>query len=159
MKIILIVITLFSFFYTGCSGSARFTSKDSPNEEQSSIRYGGDKDDTAPGTIRTPSDENILESVTGVASYYGKKFNGRETASGEIYNMNDLTAAHGSYPFNTKARITNLLNNKTVIVRINDRKPDFHGRIIDLSYAAAKELDMLIKGITKVQIDVLSWGE
>ena len=99
-----------------------------------------------------------MESQTGVASYYGKKFNGRKTASGEKYNMYALTAAHVSYPFNTIVRVTNLKNNKVVIVRINDRYPVTGKRLIDLSYEAAKTIGMIQSGITDVKLDVLKWG-
>lgn len=101
-----------------------------------------------------------LETKTGLASYYADAFHGKKTANGEIYNMHDFTAAHPTYPFNTKIKVTNLKNNKTVFLRINDRMPPNNkGRIIDLSYKAAKELDMRIDGIVEVQIDVLEWGK
>lgn len=100
-----------------------------------------------------------LEITTGVASYYGEKFNDRQTASGEIYNMNELTAAHLTYPFGTIVRVINTKNNKSVILKINDRMPDYNGRVIDVSHKAAEELGMLIDGLAKVSIEVLSWGE
>ena len=73
--------------------------------------------------------------------------------------MNSLTAAHRDYPFGTIVKVTNLSNGKTVLVKINDRGPLVEGRIIDLSYGAAKILDMLQSGTAKVRIDVLKWGE
>ncbi|MCB1152203.1 MAG: septal ring lytic transglycosylase RlpA family protein [Deltaproteobacteria bacterium] len=91
----------------------------------------------------------------GTASWYGKKFHGRQTASGEIYNMNKLTAAHPSLPFGTVVRVTSLTNGRSVIVRINDRGPSTGGRIIDLSYAAAKEIGMIQAGLMKVEVEVL----
>lgn len=91
----------------------------------------------------------------GLASYYGKAFHGRKTASGQIYNMNKLTAAHRRLPFGTKLRVINLKNNREVIVRINDRGPYKTGRIIDLSKAAARKLGMLRNGIVKVKIKKL----
>lgn len=102
---------------------------------------------------------NVLETTSGIASYYSEKFNGRQTASGEIYNMNELTAAHLNYPFGTIVRVTNTKNNQTVILKINDRMPDYNGRVIDVSYQAAKELGMLVDGLAKVSIEVLSWGD
>ena len=93
---------------------------------------------------------------TGIASWYGPKFHGKRTASGEIFNMYDYTAAHRYLPFNTKVRVKNLLNNKTVIVRINDRGPFVKNRIIDLSYAAAKKIGMLKTGTAPVKIEVIS---
>lgn len=92
---------------------------------------------------------------TGFASYYGNKFQGRKTASGERYNKNLMTAAHQTLPFNTKVRVTCLDNNLSVIVRINDRGPRSQTRIIDLSRAAANEIDIVRKGIAKVSIEVV----
>ena len=99
-----------------------------------------------------------LESFIGTASFYADKYNGRKTANGEIYNMLDLTAAHISYPFNTICRVTNLKNQKSVIVRINDRKPDTNNRAIDLSLGTAKEIDMVNDGLAEVKIEILEWG-
>jgi rare lipoprotein A len=100
-----------------------------------------------------------LETETGTASYYADEFNGKKTANGEIYNMNELTSAHPSYPFNTIVRVTNLANGKSVEVRINDRMPNYKNRIIDLSFAAAKKIDMISAGIQDVKIEVLEWGK
>ena len=80
--------------------------------------------------------------ITGVASWYGVPFNGRQTASGEIYDMHQLTAAHRTYPFGTIVRVTDQATGKVVNVRINDRGPFVEGRIIDLSYAAAQSIAM-----------------
>jgi rare lipoprotein A len=90
----------------------------------------------------------------GEASYYGREAHGKATASGEKFNMNAYTAAHKTLPFGTKVRVTNLTNNKSVVVRINDRGPFVAGRIIDLSYAAAKKIKMLDAGITDVELVV-----
>ncbi len=92
----------------------------------------------------------------GYASWYGKKFQGRPTASGEIYNMYALTAAHRTLPLGTYVRVTNLSNGKSVVVKINDRGPYVKGRIIDLSYAAAKKIGMVEKGVQKVKIETIS---
>lgn len=91
----------------------------------------------------------------GYASWYGKKFQGKPTASGEPYDMFKMTAAHKTLPIPSYAKVTNLANGKSVIVRINDRGPFHHGRIIDLSYAAAARLGMLGKGSTKVSLQAL----
>ena len=91
--------------------------------------------------------------MSGVASYYGGKFHGRRTASGEIFNKNALTAAHRSLPFGTKLKVTNLRNGRTVLVRVNDRGPHVRGRIIDLSHAAAKKIGL--KGVVRVKLEVL----
>lgn len=91
----------------------------------------------------------------GMASYYAEQFHGRPTSSGEIYDMNALTAAHRSLPFGTTVRVRNLRNNRAITVRINDRGPQKQERIIDLSRAAAESLDMLRAGVTEVEVTVL----
>ena len=92
---------------------------------------------------------------TGMASYYATKFHGRQTASGETFNMYALTAAHRKLSFGTKVRVTNLSNNKSVTVKINDRGPYAKARIIDLSYAAASKIGMIKSGVAKVRVDIL----
>jgi rare lipoprotein A len=92
---------------------------------------------------------------TGQASWYGEKFNNSRTASGEKFNMNKLTAAHPTLPFNTVVRVENLKNGRTVKVRINDRGPFIKGRIIDLSREAAEKLDMIREGVVPVRIEIL----
>lgn len=92
---------------------------------------------------------------TGVASWYGPDFHGKLTSNKEIYNMHDMTAAHKSLPFNTYVIVTNLNNGRSVTVRINDRGPFVKGRIIDLSFAAAKMLDMIEEGTVPVRVEVL----
>jgi peptidoglycan lytic transglycosylase len=92
---------------------------------------------------------------TGIASYYGAKFHGRPTASGEIFNMNDLTAAHPRLAFGTRVKVTNLENRRSVMVRINDRGPFIHGRVIDLSQAAATELQMVKRGLAQAKLEVV----
>lgn len=96
---------------------------------------------------------------TGMASWYGREFNGKRTASGELFDMNELTAAHKTLPFGTVLKIKNFDNGKTVTVRVNDRGPYKGGRIIDLSYGAAKKLDMLQDGKTQVGIQILKNAE
>ena len=103
----------------------------------------------------TVTSGNVYER--GIASYYGAKFNGRRTSSGEAYNKNAYTAAHKTLPFGTMVRVTALWNNKSVDVRINDRGPFTYGRVIDLSTAAAAELGMLGKGVGEVKLEILSY--
>ncbi len=99
---------------------------------------------------------NLKHSLEqGKASYYGDKFNGRKTASGEIYDQNKLTAAHPTLKFDTVVKVMNLFNDKSVVVRINDRGPYAKNRIIDLSKAAAKKLDMAKAGVVEVLIEVI----
>ena len=135
-----VILILSISVFTACSSTKRFTSEG----ESNNTRYS----------------ENIGNAAEiGEASFYADDFNGKKTANGEIYNMNDLTAAHPSLPFNTIVRVTNLANNKSVKVRINDRMPSFKGRIIDLSLAAAKKIDMISSGIQEVKLEVLNSGE
>lgn len=91
----------------------------------------------------------------GEASWYGGKFQGRQTANGEKFDTNMLTAAHKTLPFNTIVEVKNLENNKAVHVRINDRGPFVEGRIIDLSRAAASKLDMVGVGVAKVEVRII----
>ncbi len=91
----------------------------------------------------------------GEASYYAHKYHGRTTANGETYDENKMTAAHKTLPFGTTVRVTNLANGKKVVVRINDRGPFVKGRIIDLSFKAAGELDYISRGVVKVRVEVL----
>lgn len=89
----------------------------------------------------------------GIASYYAARFQGRPTASGERFDNGRLTAAHRTLPFGTRVRVTNLDNGRSVTVRVNDRGPFVKGRIIDLSVAAAKRLDMLRAGVARVRVE------
>lgn len=91
----------------------------------------------------------------GIASWYGKDFHGRRTASGAIYDMYQLTAAHRTLPFGTVVMVTHLGNKRATTVTINDRGPFVRGRIIDLSYAAAEALGMVAEGVARVKIEVL----
>lgn len=100
-----------------------------------------------------PSKREYLYQATGKASYYANKFHGRKTASGEIYHKDRLTAAHRSLPFGTRLKVTNLSNGREVVVRVNDRGPYVKGRIIDVSYAAAKRLSMTGKGVVRVRVE------
>lgn len=110
-----------------------------------------------PGGVEQPDPADrarVPTALTGLASYYSKEFHGRKTASGEPFDMNALTAAHRTLPFNTVVRVTNVRNGRSVTVRINDRGPFIAGRIIDLSYAAAKAIGLLAVG--QVRIDIIS---
>lgn len=91
----------------------------------------------------------------GMASFYSDNFEGKITASGKVFSQSKLTAAHRSIPFNTKIRVTNLSNDKSVIVIVNDRGPYAKGRIVDLSKKAAIKLDFIDKGVTKVKLEIL----
>jgi rare lipoprotein A len=94
-------------------------------------------------------------SQTGIASWYGGEFHGRLTSSKEVYDMNDLTAAHNTLPLGSQVVVTNLENGRSVVVRINDRGPFAKNRVIDLSYAAAKSIGLIGPGTARVRIEVL----
>ncbi|WP_064606812.1 septal ring lytic transglycosylase RlpA family protein [Streptobacillus moniliformis] len=105
-----------------------------------------------------PVEEEMIETEiyqTGIASYYGERWNGRKTANGEIFDTWKVSAAHKKLPFGTKVKVINLSNGKSVIVRINDRGPYIKGRVIDLSKAAFKEIENFDKGITKVKLQII----
>ncbi len=104
----------------------------------------------APGLSRVPNAEE------GTASWYGPGFDGKLTANGEIFDTTKLTAAHQTLPFDTLVRVTNLGNNRVVVVRVNDRGPFVGGRILDLSQAAAEKLDMIGSGTARVRLELLS---
>lgn len=98
---------------------------------------------------------NAAKPLRGMASWYGSKFNGQETASGERFDMYAMTAAQPKLPFGTKVRVENLTNHKSVVVRINDRGYLPHKRVLDLSYGAARKLAMTERGLAEVKITVL----
>jgi len=123
----------------GCASSPRFRAD------------GGSSERASP-----PSATGFVQE--GIASFYGEEFNGRPTSNGEVFDMFKFTAAHRTLPFGTKLRVKNLENGKEVIVRINDRGPFKLDRIIDLSYAAAKQLEMISAGTARVKLDVVEMG-
>lgn len=96
--------------------------------------------------------------LDGVASWYGGKFHGRLTSSGEVFDTNEMTAAHRTLPFGTLVKVTNLDNGKSAMVKINDRGPFVDGRIIDLSRAAAEQIDMLETGIARVSLGIMGFA-
>lgn len=108
---------------------------------------------TALGKQYTPLTEVKVFKEQGIASWYGKKFHGQATSSGEPYDMYAMTAAHPTLPIPSYARITNLSNQKSIVVRINDRGPFLHNRVIDLSYTAAHKLNILNKGSETVLVE------
>lgn len=109
--------------------------------------------ETAPPAA--PGTEALAPYQEGIASWYGPGFQGKKTSNKEIYNMHDLTAAHQTLPFETHVMVTNLRNGRSVVVRINDRGPFVKGRVIDLSFAAARLLDMIDEGTAPVRLEIL----
>jgi len=137
-KILIIFLFLLSIsIIYHCAPSSRFSSKSSHSGQF-------DSSDNSEGDI-----------LYGESSYYADKFHGRKTANGEIFDMYKKTAAHKTLPFNTMLEVTNLENNQSVVVRVNDRGPFIGNRILDLSYGAAKEIDMISSGVVKVKIKIL----
>lgn len=108
-------------------------------------------------SLAQPSAAELVQpsSRIGVASYYGRAFQGRVTASGERYDADKLTAAHRTLPFGTRLRVTNLANGREVVVRVNDRGPNRIERMIDLSWEAAQKLQFGRQGITRVRVEIL----
>ena len=139
------------FLLVGCSSAPRFAGR----EEQ---RSGERRPAVQAEQPVQQNSEKILLTLEGIASYYAQDFQGKQTSNGETFDMNALTAAHRTFPFGTKVRVTNLENNKTVVVRVNDRGPFKEGRIMDLSMGAAKEIDLIRTGTAQVRLDVLEWG-
>ena len=125
----------------------------------SSIAYGDYVNTSGMSRKQIEAIKNHPKTQIGIASYYGKKFHKKRTANGEIFNMYKVSAAHKSYPLGTKVRVTNLENGKSLKLVINDRGPFVSGRIIDLSYKAARKLGFVNQGTVKVRIDVLRLGD
>ncbi len=107
------------------------------------------------GKTFVPMTEMSPYKARGVATWYGTRYHGRKTATGETYDMLQMTAAHPTLPLPSYVKVTNLENGKSVVVRVNDRGPFLHGRLIDLSYAAARRLDFVNKGNAKVEVELL----
>jgi rare lipoprotein A len=137
---------IFVVLASSCTSVVRYVSE--PIHESSAKKVVADDNN-----ISTTSETKILQ--TGIASYYADKFHGRKTSSGEIYDKNEFTAAHREFPFGTKVKVTNLANNLSVIVKVNDRGPQSTKRLIDLSRAAAEEIDMIRAGVIEVQIEIV----
>lgn len=105
-----------------------------------------------------PEKVSLNDKFDGWASWYGEDFHSKKTSNGETYNMHAHTAAHKTFPMNTVVKVLNVENGKSTIVRINDRGPFVEGRIIDLSAAAAKDIDMTKKGTAKVRLEIIGFG-
>lgn len=140
------LILVISLVVAGCSNTYAASKIDDPREDLVTER-------TADG----PDGET--HQLSGEASWYGKKFQGNKTASGERYDMYSFTAAHRTLPFHTVVRVTDPKTRKSVVVRINDRGPYVDGRVIDLSWAAARDLGLTESGPFPVEIEVLEWGD
>jgi rare lipoprotein A len=154
---------LFLFLFTavvGCAMSERRIPVSRPERPAMVLPETDDRGLQEPYTIDgvpyycLPGEEGFVEE--GIGSWYGGEFHGRNTANGEVYDMHEKTAAHKTLPFGTHVKVVNLSNGKEVIVRINDRGPFVKGRIIDLSFAAAKDIGLIKPGTAKVRVVALS---
>ncbi|MCF8091325.1 MAG: septal ring lytic transglycosylase RlpA family protein [Desulfotignum sp.] len=154
-----ITLVLFCLLQAGCS---KFTG--SPSHDRTYVPPPKKESGKVPATQRpytimgkqyTPIASAHGFVQTGIASWYGKKFHGRKTANGETYDMHAMTAAHKTLPMNTWVEVHNLGNNRKIKVRINDRGPFVTGRIIDLSYAGAKHINMVGPGTARVRVKAL----
>jgi rare lipoprotein A len=112
------------------------------------------RDERRPGRRAEPRPTGQV--LRGKASFYARRFHGRKTASGERFSIHGMTGAHRSLPFGTRVKVTNLKNGRAVVVRINDRGPYGRGRVIDLSPAAARQIDMIQAGVVPVTVEILS---
>jgi len=111
-------------------------------------------------STRDPGEVGGVSDVTeGLASYYGHQYHGRLTANGETYDENAMTAAHRTLAFGTMIRVTSQANGKAVVLRVNDRGPFVDGRIVDVSFQAAKDLAMVSAGVMKVRLEVLAGAQ
>lgn len=135
-------VGILSLLVIGCVSSPRFTTAKKGNAEPAAM----------PPAVHASVEE-------GIASYYAEEFNGRKTSNGEVYDMNAMTAAHRTLPFNSRVQVTSLESGKSVIVRINDRGPFKDERVIDLSLAAAKAIQMIGTGTAKVRVEVVELGD
>lgn len=150
------LVALLCCSFAACGTSQRFGSRDG-GESRTETRSKSDQPE--PGSASAPASGRVLLTLEGIASYYAQDFHGKQTSNGELFDMNALTAAHRTFPFDTMVRVTNLSNNRTVVVRVNDRGPFVDGRVIDLSLGAAKEIGLIQTGTARVKLEVLKWGD
>ena len=138
-------LLVLSIFLISCSNSPRYrTGSNAPRKK---------------GHIPLATKGKHATVLYGVSSFYAEDFHGKLIANGEVYDMYGVTAAHKTLPLNTIARVTNMENDKSIILRINDRGPYVAGRILDCSYGAAKKLGFLVQGTTKVKIEIIEFGD
>ncbi len=137
----------------GVASSARVVQPGEPVPKGGGV-YRVGKPYTVAGRIYTPAEDNTYSAV-GLASWYGDDFHGRYTANGEIYDMNSITAASPTLPLPSYARVTNLSNHKSIVVRVNDRGPYVADRVMDVSAQTAKMLGFYGKGVTKVKVEYI----
>jgi len=152
-----IALLCLSLFFIGCvpirqygmGGGSAPSSKTSSSSTKTEFQN--------PDDFKNLGSDAWKNEMEGIASWYGEDFNGRLTASGEIYDMYKFTAAHKTLPLGTVVKVTSLDNGKTVEVKVNDRGPYVKGRIIDLSRTAGRAIDIRGAGTAKVKLDIVRW--
>jgi rare lipoprotein A len=153
MFVMLLLLSVAGITLSACSSAVRFSSvgASAPRSVASDSRTG-----SKPSTPKEVSSFETTDMLFhGMASYYGNEFQGRKTANGERYDKNELSGAHRTLPFGTMVRVRNTANDRSVVVRINDRGPWKESRVLDVSFAAAQELDMTRSGTVPVEVTVL----
>tara|TARA_Y100000590_G_scaffold11296_2_gene13891 strand:- start:805 stop:1356 length:552 start_codon:yes stop_codon:yes gene_type:complete len=172
-----VIICAIAFIALECTPSPRYKISEEPSassksnkNSKSSSRYASKS--SAKSSSRSnivfmkpskeiPDYDRSKKKIKGIASFYGLDdgFHGKLTANGEVFDMNGMTAAHRTLPLGSLVRVTNLENDKTVTLRINDRGPYVRGRELDCSYGVARDLDFVNRGTASVQIDVIEFGD
>jgi len=143
-----IIVISILLLLIGCSSNTIYKTKGTSNKKLHQF-YGNSK------TEVIQKDVGKGDVFYFVTSFYGTKFHGKPTSSGEVFDMNKLTCAHKFLPFNTVLKVTNEDNGKSVVVRVNDRGPFIRGRDLDISYAAAKEIGLIGVGVKQLKVEVL----
>ena len=152
----ILFITCIAFSITGCS-QKRIDHSYQVGHTSKARKKSTMQTYNVKGVCYRPCHVKLGETLTGISSWYGPNFHGKQTSSGEIYNMYARTAAHKTWPMDTMVKVTNLDNGRQTIVRINDRGPFVKGRVIDCSYAAGKDLGLDKSGIARVKLEVIGF--
>ena len=148
------------FILFSCVASPRYSSKSASKEQKTSNASKKITPNTSSSRYSSGNNSSIRsDAIIGVSSWYGPNFHGKLTANGEVFDQYGVTAAHKTLPLGTVVRVTNLDNNKSVILRINDRGPYVDGRILDCSYGAAKKLGFMSMGTANVKIEIIELGD
>ncbi len=160
-----VVLALSFLILTGCGGHKSATvpvpppppiaTSQIPAPPELPSAKAGPPTEQAPETITVPPDAKPISIETGLASWYGAPYHNRRGSNGEIYDMNAMTAAHRTLPLGSIVRVTNVKTGNSALVRITDRGPFIPGRILDLSLAAAKKIDVWLPGVAQVRVEVL----
>jgi rare lipoprotein A len=161
LSLFIVLATLFilSTFFTGCSQKRQEMRNPCATKYTSAARHRATmRSYKVLGKRYNPTYVKVGQVKKGISSWYGPNFHGKYTSNGERYNMHGRTAAHKTWPMDTMVKVHNLQNGKSTIVRINDRGPFVHGRIIDCSYTAGKEIGLDRMGIAKVSVEVIGFA-